>query len=291
MSSTQHADILIRRAALPDSEACGQICFQAFSTLNAAHGFPCDFPHTEACIGLFSMLFAAPGLYCVVAEHNGRVVGSNILDERASICGVGPVTVDPAVQNLRVGRRLMQDALNRAQQKRAAGVRLVQAAFHTRSLSLYASLGFVVREPLACMQGRTSERSLPGCTVRAATPADLNACNALSREVHGFDRGTDLAHAIHAGTARAVERGGRITGYSSHLAFFGHTTAETNLDLQALIASAESFDGPGILVPTRNGQVFSWCLANGLRVVQPMNLMSLGLYNEPAGAFLPSVLF
>lgn len=30
---------------------------------------------------------------------------------------------------------------------------------------------------------------------------------------------------------------------------------------------------------------------NGLRVVQPMNLMTLGLYNEPAGAYLPSVLF
>ena len=53
-----------------------------------------------------------------------------------------------------------------------------------------------------------------------------------------------------------VERAGRITGYSSHVAFYGHTTAETNPDLQALIASAESFDGPGILVPTRNSALF-----------------------------------
>ena len=29
----------------------------------------------------------------------------------------------------------------------------------------------------------------------------------------------------------------------------------------------------------------------GLRVVQPMTLMSMGLYNEPKGAFLPSVLY
>jgi hypothetical protein len=75
------------------------------------------------------------------------------------------------------------------------------------------------------------------------------------------------------------------------VAFFGHATAETNADLQALIASAESFGGPGILVPTRNGALFRWCLANGLRVVQPMTLMSAGLYTEPSGAWLPSISF
>ncbi len=75
------------------------------------------------------------------------------------------------------------------------------------------------------------------------------------------------------------------------LAFFGHATAETNLDLQALIASAEFFAGPGILVPSRNHALLRWCLANGLRVVQPMTLMSTGLYNEPAGAWLPSILY
>ncbi len=60
---------------------------------------------------------------------------------------------------------------------------------------------------------------------------------------------------------------------------------------QALIASADTFLGPGILVPTRNAALFRWCLAQGLRVTQPMTLMSLGLYNNPAGAFLPSVSF
>lgn len=119
----------------------------------------------------------------------------------------------------------------------------------------------------------------------------MDACNALSRQIHGFDRGRDLAEAIEHGTAVVVERGARITGYASALAFFGHATAETNLDLEALIASAESFGGPGILVPTRNHALFRWCLANGLRVVQPMTLMTTGLYNEPAGAWLSSILF
>jgi hypothetical protein len=238
-----------------------------------------------------SMMLSSPDFYCGVAEMEGRIVGSNCLDERSIISGVGPITVDPKVQNRGLGRTLMQAVLERAHAQGAAGVRLVQAAFHTRSLSLYASLGFDIQEPLACLQGRTSQRSVAGCEVRAAEAGDLDGCRALSLQVHGFDRTAEMPSAIQQGTARVVERGGRITGYTNHMALFGHATAETNIDLQALIASEESFGGPGILVPSRNTALLRWCLANGLRVVQPMTLMSMGLYNQPAGAWLPSVLY
>jgi GNAT superfamily N-acetyltransferase len=284
-------EVVVRTAAPEDGPACGQICYNAFSTINAAHGFPCDFPGSEACTGLLSMMFSRPDFYCVVAEVDGRIMGSNCLDERSVIRGVGPITIDPGAQNFGVGRKLMQAVMDRADGRGAAGVRLVQAAFHNRSLSLYTSLGFDIREPLSCMQGRTLERSIPGCVVRPAKPDDADACNALSRRVHGFDRGVELAQAIEQGTARVVERGDRVTGYTTHLAFFGHSTAEVNVDLQSLIASAESFAGPGILVPSRNSVLLRWCLANGLRVVQPMTLMSAGLYSDPSGAWLPSVLF
>jgi hypothetical protein len=110
-------------------------------------------------------------------------------------------------------------------------------------------------------------------------------------KVHGHDRGGELAAAIQQGIATVVERDGRITGYSTGVKFFGHSVGETNPDLEALIAAAPGFEGPGFLVPTRNAELFRWCLANGLRVVEPMTLMSVGLYNEPAGAFLPSILF
>jgi predicted N-acetyltransferase YhbS len=291
MSSNAQPGIVIRAARPDDSSVCGQICYEAFSKLNAKHGFPCDFPGPEAATGVLSMMFSSPDFYCVIAENAGRIVGSNCLDERSTIAGVGPITVDPGAQNLGVGRKLMQAVMDRAVTRRAAGTRLVQAAFHSRSLSLYASLGFDVREPLSCVQGNLREHNVPGCAVRVAQPTDLDACNALSRSVHGFDRGTELAQAIQQGTAKVVERAGRTTGYASGLAFFNHATAEYNLDMQALIASAESFGGPGILVPSRNSELLRWCLGNGLHVVQPMTLMSTGLYNEPAGAWLPSILF
>jgi GNAT superfamily N-acetyltransferase len=291
MSSSVQPGVVIRPATPNDSSVCGQICYEAFSKLNAKHGFPCDFPAPEVAVGVLSVMFSSPDFYCVVADYAGRIVGSNCLDERSTIAGVGPITVHPSAQDLGVGRKLMQAVMDRAVARRAAGTRLVQAAFHNRSLSLYASLGFDVREPLSCIQGQPRERSVPGCAVRAAQLSDLDACNTLSRRVHGFDRGIELAQAIEQGTAKVAERAGRITGYASGLAFFSHATAECNLDMQALIASAESFGGPGILVPSRNTTLLRWCLANGLHVVQPMTLMSVGLYNEPAGAWLPSILF
>ena len=291
MAPKSHPGLTVRLATPEDSAVCGEICYRAFSKINGAHNFPCDFPGPEASTGLLSALFSAPGLYCVVAEIEGRIVGSNVLDERSIIMGIGPVSVDPDVQNHGVGRKLMQAVVDRANERHAAGIRLVQAAFHNRSLSLYTNLGFDVREPLSCIQGRPLERNVPGCQVRPAEAADLDACNLLSHQVHGFDRGADLAQSIKSQTAVVVERAGRITGYASALAFSSHGTAETNLDMQALFASAESFGGSGILVPSRNTALLRWCLANGLRVVQPMTLMSIGLYNQPAGAWFPSVLF
>jgi hypothetical protein len=58
-----------------------------------------------------------------------------------------------------------------------------------------------------------------------------------------------------------------------------------------LIGGADEFAGPGFLLPNRNTELFRWCLQHGLRVVEPMTLMTVGLYNEPAGVFLPSITF
>ena len=236
-------------------------------------------------------MLSHPAFYSVVAERGGAVVGSNFLDERSSVVGVGPVTVDPGAQNASIGRMLMEAVMTRADERHVPGVRLVQAAYHNRSLSLYAKLGFDVREPLACMQGPPLKIHIDGYTARPATPADLESCNALCRAVHGHDRSGELADACAHGTALVVEHDGRVTGYSTGLGFFGHSIGDTDESLKALIASATAFGDPGILVPVRNGPLFRFCLDHGLRVVQTMTLMTRGLYNEPAGACLPSIVY
>ena len=108
--------------------------------------------------------------------------------------------------------------------------------------------------------------------------------------MHGFDRAGDVAGAIAQGTASVVESAGRITGYTSGVGFVGHGVGESNDDLKALIASVDEFAGPGILIPTGNGELFRWCLDNGLRVVQQMILMDTAPSGPPNGVYWPAVL-
>ena len=283
--------VTLRPGTAADAPVCGEICYRAFAMIANQHNFPPDLPSAEVGAGLLSALLSRPDVYSVVAESDGRVVGSNFLWESTRIAAVGPITVDPCGQNAAVGRALMLDVMARARHGGFAGTRLVQAAYHNRSLALYTKLGFDAREALSTFQGPPIGKTLPGHAVRAAAPGDVEACDVLCRAVHGHDRSAEVSEAVTQGGAIVVERHGRITGYATVVGFFGHSLAETNDDLKALIAAAPVFPGPGFLLPTRNSDVFRWCLAQGLRVVQPMTLMSIGLYNEPRGAFMPSVLY
>src|SRR6184192_3271996 len=194
-------DITIRQGRPADAEICGRICYNAFKMISEAHGFTPDFPASEVPIGLLEWMLAHPKFYGAVAEIDGRIVGSNFLDERNPIAGVGPITVDPAVQNRAVGRRLMDAVHERAAASNFAGVRLIQAGFHTRSLSLYAKLDYDVREHLVCMQGNPLNIAIEGHVVRPAAEADVDACNRVCRQMHGHERDGELHDAIARGTA------------------------------------------------------------------------------------------
>src|SRR5947209_4563856 len=291
IDSATASDVTIRRANMEDVSACAAVCRDAFQSIADLHNFPHDFSSAEEAARMLTFMFCTPGFYCLVAEHAGRIVGSNCMFEADPIACLGPISISPGTQNASVGKRLMKAVLNRANELQKPGVRLVQAAYHSRSLSLYAKLGFVVRETLAIIYGDVPAFSTPGYQVRPATVSDHDACNGLCFAVHGHDRGNELAGALHQGSATVVERAGRITGYTTGIGFFGHSVGETNDDLKALIAAAPTYSGPGFLVPMRNAELFRWCLQSGLRVKYVMTLMSVGMYNEPQGAWIPSVAY
>ena len=282
-------NVTLRTGKPGDALACGRICYEAFGAISRTHGFPNEFPSAEAATAPLYAQLTNPGFYSVVAETDHKIVGSNFLDERSPIVGVGPVTVATDAQDRGIGRLLMEDVLQRATVRQAPGIRGVQSAYHTRSLSLYAKLGFEVRAILACMQGAPPHSAFSGYHVRPGTALDIAACDALCVRVHGHHRHSEIADSVSHGGCMIVEHDGRITGYSAGLGFNTHSLGETNEDLKALIATAQAFTGPGILVPAANAALFRWCLDRGLRIVQTMTLMTIGLYNQPAGSYLPSV--
>jgi GNAT superfamily N-acetyltransferase len=283
--------VTLRRPTPDDAPELGRILFTAFQTLADRHNFARDFPSIEIATGAVTALSSHPGFYGVAAEADGRLAGSSFVDLRSTIAGIGPVSVDPDIQNRSVGRQLMEAAMQEARARGCGGIRLLQAAYHNRSLCLYTKLGFITREPISLLNGAPLDIKFDGYAVRPATMADAAACDDLCRRVHGFDRGGELRDAIAAGSATVVDHLGRISGYASEVGFLGYAVAEGNRDLMALIGAAPAITGAGLLLPTRNHEVFTWCLAHGLKLVMQMTSMTIGLYNEPRGAYLTSVLY
>jgi predicted N-acetyltransferase YhbS len=283
--------IAIRRAIPSDASDCGRIIYSAFRTLSEYHRFPPDFPSEEAATGIATMLLNQPAFFAVVAEADGRTIGCCFMELHPQVAGIGPVAVDPDVQNQGVGRTLMQAVMDHAKEQKIPCMRLLQTAYHNRSLCLYTKLGFQTRAPVSVIQGPPLKLSFPGYHVRPITHEDIAACSELCTKVHGFGRSGEIHFGMAQGTAMLVEHLGRITAYTTGIGFFGHSVAESNQDLKALIAAAPEFFGAGFLLPTQNYELFNWCLENGLQLVMQMTLMTTGLYSEPSGAWLPSVLY
>jgi predicted N-acetyltransferase YhbS len=291
-ATTAAGELTLREVQPEDAEACARICFEAFGQIQDHHRFPRDFPALGAAEGIMAMWIPHPAVWGVVAELDGRIVGSNFLDERDPIRGVGPITVDPGAQNAGVGRRLMEAVLDRG--KDAPGIRLLQDGFHMRSLSLYASVGFRVTESVAVMTGRPSAPPPEGVEVRPMGEADLEECGSLCERVHGFPRTGGLRDAIRAFKAFVAVRDGRIVAYASSVVFWAmnHGVAESDEDMKALLlGAAAAIEEPiAFLVPLRS-DLLGWGLDVGLRLLKPMNVMALGDYQEPRGSWFPSVLY
>ena len=128
--------------------------------------------------------------------------GSNCLDERSAIAGLGPITVGPSIQNRGVGRKLMEAVLVRARERNFPGVRLLQSAFHNRSLALYGRLGFDAREPLAVMQGPSLRKRIEGCSVRPARVSDIEDCKRVC--ISRLSRATGIAAVFDASAGIAA---------------------------------------------------------------------------------------
>jgi predicted N-acetyltransferase YhbS len=271
----------IRPVTPADTENCGRVLYRAFCGIADKHNFPHDFPSCDVAIQMADMSINNPNVDGFVADDDGRFLGSNFLWRHNRIAGVGPITVDPDVQAKGVGRKLMEAVIERGRD--AAGIRLVQDAFNTTSMSLYAGLGFNVVEPLVIMQGvPAGESSSQNTEVRPLEEKDFDACAELCRKVHGFDRNNELREIAEMFPAFVAVRGNHIVAYAAAPVFWqmNHAVAETIADMQSLLSGAARLAGQPLafLMPTRQAELFRWCLSQRLRVVKPMTLMAMGVY-------------
>ncbi len=270
----------------------GRICYEAFKGIQEGRQSPLDWPNVDIARRVFSMLVKRKDFYSVVALLDGRPVGSNFLSLMDPVAGVGPITVDPPKQGKDIGRALMQVVLDYAVRNNIKRVRLLQDAFNVASLSLYASLGFNVREPIAVMQAAPAPN--PDDSVRPVKKSDLLAIGLLSKSIYKTSRRGEAASSIRHGIPTFVrERNGRVTGYLTP-GMLGHGVAETEDDMIALIGASAHFlvpDSSSVFVPLRESSLCRKVLKAGCRAIKIMNLMSLGPYEPPDGVWMPSVLY
>jgi hypothetical protein len=145
------------------------------------------------------------------------------------------------------------------------------------------------------MNGKPRSGPVTGVEVRPLEAGDLDECAALCERVHGFDRTGALRDAL-AGpfTPFVALRDGRVSAYASSPTFWpmGYGVAESDDDMQALLLgdAAQSEEPLAFLAPLRT-DLFRWSRGEGMRLVKPMNLMARGEYQEPDGAWFPSVIY
>lgn len=270
----------------------GRIGFEAFRSIHDRHGFPRDFPDVETAVKVIGLISGLPSVFGVAARAGGQLVGSNFLLFTDPVAGVGPITVDPGFQGRGLGRKLMQAVLDHAAQRGVERVRLLQDSFNTTSLSLYASLGFDVREPVGVMRAPPATETDPA--IRLASTADGPVLDELCQRLYKVSRHGEMAEWSRHGFPILVrEMGGRARGYLMP-GMLGHGVAETEADALALFAQVSRHAPPGMdlfFLPLRQTSLYRAALHSGCRLVKVMTLMTRGPYEAPESVWLPSILY
>ena len=272
----------------------GRICYEAFKDISDRHGFPTDFTSVRFARMVIGSLVKREDYYGVAALADGQPAGSTFLLGADEVGGVGPVTVEVSEQGNGIGRALMQNVLEHARQAGLERVRLMQDSFNLSSLSLYASVGFDVKEPVAMMQPPADPPAAGDGSVRPAGEDDLPAIEEMSKRIYRVNRRNEVAADLRGPFKPWLrERGGRATGYFV-LGIAGHGVAETEDDAFALVMHAASQTPPEygrFFCPLTEGSLYRRFLAAGCRAIKVMNLMALGPYEPPDGVWLPSVIY
>ena len=230
----------IRRATREDIDVLGRFVTarSARSPINTI--FRTSFPSPEAAVGVISSMITNPGFYGIVAEVNGRIAGSNFMDERATIAGIGPISVDPEVQNSGAGRAMMQHMLDRVAANRMSGRppgadRISQSLFQpVREARL--------RNPRTAIgndQERRSRNRSPA--TQFAPPLMRMSPHAIGSISMCMDTNAAANCATPSRLGRRICRASRrITGYATAIGYGGYAVGESNNELKALISAATS---------------------------------------------------
>ncbi|MGJ4929209.1 GNAT family N-acetyltransferase [Bradyrhizobium sp. HKCCYLS2038] len=147
---------------------------------------------------------------CVAITGDGRVIGTVLMTPYGSSAGtINMVIVDEAERGRGLGRRLMQQAMT------LAGDRRLQLVATEDGLPLYEKLGFRRTSEIVQHQGQLAVAVARPQGVRAAAADEITAIAALDAAAFGAVRSDLIAHVASLGAFALLERGDRMAGFAA----------------------------------------------------------------------------
>lgn len=283
---------------LPEqADAVGTMVYEAFRDIAEHHNFDPAFSSPELAQLIVRLLAQTEELESYLLVEDGRPLACNFGDERDDVVGIGPVAVAVDQQGRGLGRQIMEALIEQVEQRGFTSLRLTQSAYNMQSFSLYHKLGFDAKHLLANLHGRPPADEAPSDPVRDYTPDDLDACDALHREVHGIGRRHDIEFFANFAPPVVVERDGQVAGYLTRFpgdaVFVMHGVARDEQALADLIiGTAQKESGElSLLMPADHPETLRWAMGHGFRLGELNSYMVRGDYQQPMGAWIPSAFY
>ncbi len=280
---------------LPEqADVVGTMVYESFREIAERHNFAPGFATPQFAQLVVRLLAQTEGNESYLLVEDGRPLACSFGDERDEVVGIGPVAVAVGQQGRGLGRQVMEALVEHAERDGFRSLRLLQAAYNVQSFALYHRLGFDVRSMLALVKGRPPADEQPVDDVRDYTLADLDACDALHRDVMGYGRRNDLEIFATFAPPVVVERDGQVAGYLTRFlggeTFVMHGIARDERALRDLIIGTGGASEGDLVVqiPCGQAETLRWAMASGFRLMELGSYMVRGDYQQPLGAWIPS---
>ena len=85
-------EFMIRPVEHSDAKICGKIGYEAHKAISSTHGYPSEQPSEDFAVGLIKTLLGNPNSWGVLAERQGKILGSIFLHKfpPSPVAVIGP---------------------------------------------------------------------------------------------------------------------------------------------------------------------------------------------------------
>eukprot|EP00741_Cyanophora_paradoxa_P022729 tig00021501_g21951.t1 len=293
-------NLTIRLTVPSDIDPLSKIAYNVGRQMHSQHGLPPVLPTVEDTKALYQLILEDSTMYGVVAGVDNRIAGSAFLMEKDEIKSIVGLCVDPKFWNRGIGKKVIQVLIEKAETMGCRSVRMSFAEVINLSFfRILSTCGFKPQETVSWLVGVPKNAFDGRMEVRPMTMGDVDACDELFIETHGFSRRNDIMKcldAIYAARPYVALFRGELVGYTTSFSYHGHTICRDVEVMKALFTVVSGImNAAGItpriaVFPRMYPSLLQWCLRDSeMRLERNTYYMVYGQYRPPQNnVYVPS---